>query len=133
LIILGGRNLYPQDLEAAASELPGFRPGRIAAFGVSVAERATEALVVVAETTEESADRVAGYVTELRRRLRERFGVIPWDTVLLKRGHLPLTTSGKLRRAKTREDYESNALREVVYRARSSRGAIEAGPGGAPE
>jgi acyl-CoA synthetase (AMP-forming)/AMP-acid ligase II len=131
LIILGGRNLYPQDLEAAASELPGFRPGRIAAFGVPVAERATEALVVVAETTEEDASRVAGHVTELRRRLRERFGVIPWDTVLLKRGHLPLTTSGKLRRAKTREDYESNALREVVYRARSSRGAIESVPGGA--
>lgn len=120
LIILGGRNLYPQDLEAVASELPGFRPGRVAAFGVPVAERATEALVVVAETTEEDASRVAGHVGELRRQLRERFGVIPWDTVLLRRGHLPLTTSGKLRRAKTREDYESNALREVVYRARSN-------------
>jgi acyl-CoA synthetase (AMP-forming)/AMP-acid ligase II len=133
LIIMGGRNLYPQDLEAAASELPGFRPGRVAAFGVALAERATEALVVVAETTEENADRVAGHVVELRRRLRERFGVIPWDTVLLKRGHLPLTTSGKLRRAKTREDYETNALREVVYRARSSRGAIESVSGGAAE
>ena len=133
LIILGGRNLYPQDLEAAASELPGFRPGRIAAFGVPVAERATEALVVVAETTEENVERVAGHVTELRRRLRERFGVIPWDTVLLKRGYLPLTTSGKLRRAKTREDYESNALREVVYRARSSRGTMESAPEGAGE
>lgn len=123
LIILGGRNLYPQDLEAVASELPGFRPGRVAAFGVSVAERATEALVVVAETTEEDSALVPGHVTELRRQLRERFGVIPWDTVLLKRGHLPLTTSGKLRRAKTREDYEAGALREVVYRARSGRAA----------
>jgi acyl-CoA synthetase (AMP-forming)/AMP-acid ligase II len=123
LIILGGRNLYPQDLEALASELPGFRPGRVAAFGVAVAERATEGLVVVAETTEENSALVAGHVTELRRQLRERFGVIPWDTVLLKRGHLPLTTSGKLRRAKTREDYETNALREVVYRARSGRAA----------
>jgi acyl-CoA synthetase (AMP-forming)/AMP-acid ligase II len=127
LIILGGRNLYPQDLEALASELPGFRPGRVAAFGVAVAERATEALVVVAETTEENTDLVAGHVTELRRQLRERFGVIPWDTVLLKRGHLPLTTSGKLRRAKTREDYEAGALREVVYRARPGRVAA-AGP-----
>jgi acyl-CoA synthetase (AMP-forming)/AMP-acid ligase II len=128
LIILGGRNLYPQDLEAVASELPGFRPGRVAAFGVAVAERATEALVVVAETTEENSDLVPGHVTELRRQLRERFGVIPWDTVLLKRGHLPLTTSGKLRRAKTREDYEAGALREVVYRARSGRAAVAAEP-----
>jgi acyl-CoA synthetase (AMP-forming)/AMP-acid ligase II len=124
LIILGGRNLYPQDLEAVASELPGFRPGRVAAFGVAVAERATEALVVVAETTEEDTARVPAHVTELRRQLRDRFGVIPWDTVLLKRGHLPLTTSGKLRRAKTREDYEAGALREVVYRARSGRSAV---------
>jgi acyl-CoA synthetase (AMP-forming)/AMP-acid ligase II len=72
-------------------------------------------------------------VTELRRHLRERFGVIPWDTVLLKRGHLPLTTSGKLRRAKTREEYESNALREVVYRARASRGTLAPAPAGVRE
>jgi len=118
LIILGGRNLYPQDVEAAAAELPGFRPGRIAAFGVSLAERTTQALVVVAETNGEEDD-APRQVVALRRRLRESFGVLPWDTVLLRRGQLPLTSSGKIRRAKAREEYEAGALREVVYRARS--------------
>ena len=34
LIIVGGRNLYPQEIEAEMGELPGLRPGRIAAFGL---------------------------------------------------------------------------------------------------
>jgi fatty-acyl-CoA synthase len=117
LIIIGGRNIYPQDLEAVAAELPGFRPGRIAAFGVTEPTRATEVLVLVAEYTEAS-DQAMQRVTELRRRLLERFGVVPHDTVLLGRGQIPVTTSGKIRRAQTRAEYERDTFSEVVYRLR---------------
>jgi acyl-CoA synthetase (AMP-forming)/AMP-acid ligase II len=118
LIIIGGRNYYPQDLEAAVEELPGFRVGRVAAFGVTERERATEVLVVVAETNGEPLENAVGSVAQLRQRLLSRFGVAPYDTVLLKRGKIPITTSGKIRRAQTRADYERNALRDVVYRLR---------------
>jgi acyl-CoA synthetase (AMP-forming)/AMP-acid ligase II len=117
LIIIGGRNIYPQDLEAVAAELPGFRPGRIAAFGVTEPGRATEVVVVVAEYTE-APDAAVHSVSELRRRLLERFGVIPHDTVLLGRGQIPVTTSGKIRRAQTRIEYERGAFSDVVYRVR---------------
>jgi acyl-CoA synthetase (AMP-forming)/AMP-acid ligase II len=118
LIIIGGRNYYPQDLEAAVEELPGFRAGRVAAFGVTERERATEVLVVVAEANGQPLENSAGSVAQLRQRLLNRFGVAPYDTVLLKRGKIPVTTSGKIRRAQTRADYERNALRDVVYRLR---------------
>lgn len=138
LIIIGGRNIYPQDLEALAAQLPGFRPGRVAAFGVNEPRRATEVLVVVAETTVE-IQRAAESVTELRRQLLERFGIVPYDTVLLKRGRIPVTTSGKIRRSQTRFEYERNTFQDVVYRLRpvasSGRGgsspeAAEPGPAG---
>jgi acyl-CoA synthetase (AMP-forming)/AMP-acid ligase II len=118
VIIIGGRNYYPQDLEAVAGELPMFRPGRIAAFGVTEPERATEVLVVVAETTAEDERTGAGSVAELRRQLLERFGVTPFDTVLLRKGQIPITTSGKIRRAQTRQEYQRNAFSEIVYRLR---------------
>jgi fatty-acyl-CoA synthase len=117
LIIIGGRNIYPQDLEAVAAELPGFRPGRIAAFGVTEPSRATEVVVVVAEYTAAPDDALQS-VGELRKRLLERFGVVPHDTVLLGRGQIPVTTSGKIRRAQTRIEYERGAFSDVVYRLR---------------
>jgi acyl-CoA synthetase (AMP-forming)/AMP-acid ligase II len=119
LIIIGGRNLYPQDLEAVAAELPGFRPGRVAAFGVAEPHRATEVLVVVAETTEERPNAPTRTVAELRQRLLSRCGVVPYDIVLLGRGQIPLTTSGKVRRFQARSAYERNGFRDVVYRLRS--------------
>ena len=118
LIIIGGRNLQPHDLEAVAAELPGLRPGRIAAFGVSDSGRATEVLVVVAEAVGMSSDEAAGLVSQFRQQLLNRFGVTPYDIVVVGRGEIPLTSSGKLRRSQARVEYERNAFREVVYRLR---------------
>jgi len=118
LVIIGGRNFYPQDLESVAGEVPGLRPGRAVAFGVTDAQLATQALVVVAETLDHATAGAAA--TALRRRLLERFGVTPQDIVLVPRGSLPLTTSGKLRRVQTRIEYERGAFPDAVYRARST-------------
>jgi len=117
LIIIGGRNLYPQDIEAAAAEVPGLRPGRVAALGVTEPERATEVLVLLAEFTAGPAT-AAATAAALRQQLRARFGVLPHDIVLLPRGQVPLTTSGKLRRAQARADYERGGFLDAVYRAR---------------
>jgi acyl-CoA synthetase (AMP-forming)/AMP-acid ligase II len=50
--------------------------------------------------------------------LRARFGILPHDIVLLPRGQVPLTTSGKLRRAQARADYERGGFLDALYRAR---------------
>ena len=72
--------------------------------------------MVVAETDESDTERAAAAVAELRRRMLDRFGVVPHDTVLVKRGAIPLTTSGKLRRSQARTEYQNDALRDVVFR-----------------
>lgn len=119
LIIIGGRNVYPQEVEEVAGKIHGFRPGRVAAFGMVEPERATEVMVVVAETAELPAKEATSAVAELRQQLLNRFGVVPYDTVLVRGGMIPRTTSGKLRRNQTREDYEAGRFPDAIYRARS--------------
>ena len=118
LIIVGGRNLYPQDIEATAAEVPGLRPGRIAAFGITEPERATEVLVLLAEFNNAAPESAASAASALRQRLRTRFAVTPYDIVLLRRGQIPLTTSGKIRRSQARLDYQRGVLANPVYQAR---------------
>jgi fatty-acyl-CoA synthase len=127
VIIIGGRNYYPQDIEAVAAEVPAFRPGRVAAFGFTEPVRSTEVLVMVAETTAEDSATAATAAAALRRQLLERFGLVPYDTVLLKRGRIPITTSGKIRRSQTRADYERDGLADVVYRLRPASPAAAPG------
>jgi acyl-CoA synthetase (AMP-forming)/AMP-acid ligase II len=58
LIIVGGKNIYPQDLEALAYEVPGVHPGRASAFGVFNDAIGTEDVVMVAEVdTDDPAER----------------------------------------------------------------------------
>jgi acyl-CoA synthetase (AMP-forming)/AMP-acid ligase II len=116
LIIIGGRNLYPHDLEAVAGEIAGLRPGRIVAFGLREPEKATEGLVIVAESTQADSHEAALCVGRLRRLLLDRFGIAPHDTVLVKRGQIPLTTSGKLRRSETKNVYERGGFGDALFR-----------------
>jgi acyl-CoA synthetase (AMP-forming)/AMP-acid ligase II len=53
MIIVGGRNVYPQDLESLSYEVPGVHAGRSVAFGVFNEEAGTEDVVIVAETDNE--------------------------------------------------------------------------------
>jgi 1-acyl-sn-glycerol-3-phosphate acyltransferase len=110
LIIKGGRNLVPQEIEDVAAEVAGVRRGCVVAFGVEHPELGTEGLVVVAETRLEGAherDRLAGEVTA---RVAAAIDVPPDRVVLVPPGSVPKTSSGKLRRAETRALYMSGAL-----------------------
>ena len=49
MIIVGGKNIYPQDLESLANEVPGVHPGRTVAFGIYDEEAGTEDVVIIAE------------------------------------------------------------------------------------
>ncbi len=110
MIIVGGRNLYPEDAERAAASVPGVRKGNAVAFGVlATAKRAREGLVVIAETRlvgEEAAKLAKQISTEVRKALR----VAADHVVLLVPGSLPKTPSGKLQRRLTRSLYEAGQL-----------------------
>ena len=110
LIIKGGRNLVPQEIEEAAAGVPGVRRGCVVAFGVENAALGTEGLVVVAETRitdEGERDRLAWAVTE---RVAEAVDVPPDQVLLVPPGAVPKTSSGKVRRAAAREQYLAGAL-----------------------
>lgn len=117
VIIKGGRNIYPQEVEAAVGELPGIRKGCVAVFGSADPHSGTERLVVAAETRETDAAALAA----LRRRVQDTVVALlgmPADDVVLSSGRIVLkTSSGKVRRAASRELYERGAAAGTAPRA----------------
>ena len=110
LIIRGGRNIHPAEIEAALSDLEGLRSGGIAVFGSPDPVSATERLIVMAETRR----RGDGERTQLERAIMGRASDIagaPPDRVLLVAPRtVPKTSSGKIRRAAARQMFESGAI-----------------------
>jgi 1-acyl-sn-glycerol-3-phosphate acyltransferase len=110
LIIKAGRNLIPQEIEAAASEVPGVRGGSVVAFGVPDPVLGTERIVVIAETKEESAAGRARIESEVERAVAELVGVPPDEVLTVAPGVVPKTSSGKIRHAACRESYQRGEL-----------------------
>ncbi len=103
LIIRGGRNIYPYDLEQAVGNIPGVRKGCVAVFGSPDPVSATERLVVLAETRESAAAARAALRHRINEVAVEVLGM-PADEVVLAPPHTVLkTSSGKIRRAASRE------------------------------
>lgn len=108
LIIKSGRNYHPQDIEHAVGELPGTRKGCVIAFGDEAADRG-ERLVVVAETTAAPA-RHDEIKASVRAAVIETTGTTCDDVVLIARGTMLKTSSGKLRRRETCQAYRDATL-----------------------
>jgi fatty-acyl-CoA synthase len=110
LVIKGGRNLVPQEIEELGASVPGVRRGCVVAFGVSSPDLGTERLVVVAETREEDARRRDQIAASLTDRVAAGLGLPPDEVVMVGPGVVPKTSSGKLRRAATRQLFLEGAL-----------------------
>ncbi|WP_259331966.1 AMP-binding protein [Pseudomonas sp. GW101-3H06] len=106
LIIRAGRNIYPYDVEAAVGNLPGLRKGCIAVFGSPDPATGTERLVVLAESLEKEAAARQQLQQEVNRIVVDLTGVSPDDIVLAPPHSVLKTSSGKIRRAASRELYE---------------------------
>jgi fatty-acyl-CoA synthase len=108
VIIMGGRNIYPTDIERAAGEADGVRAGNVVAVrldpGAGVGSSKRESFVVVVESRragdKEAEELIRKDVTS---RVVSSVGVRPARVVVLAPASLPKTPSGKLRRAATRE------------------------------
>lgn len=115
LIIMGGRNLYPQDLERLAEEAaPALVPGGSIAF--SVAEESGERLVLAAEVRRTEVRKVdpQNILQAIRSAMFKCEGVALSEVVLLRPGALPRTTSGKPRRSTCRNDYLAGDLISIA-------------------
>ncbi len=113
VLIIHGRNYYPQDIEEAAllaSTL--LRPGGAAAFTPDEDE---SRLVLVAEVQRSYKPGQGEVFDALRARIAEEFGLELSDLVLIRPATLPRTSSGKVARRETRQRHQDGGL-EVVER-----------------
>ena len=104
LVIVGGRNIYPHDVEAVVSEVPGVHPGRVVVFGVPHRGLATEGLVALVES-DEPEDGWPEVARAVRARVPTRLDLDLLDVRVVTKGALRKSTSGKLARAGNREWY----------------------------
>jgi acyl-CoA synthetase (AMP-forming)/AMP-acid ligase II/acyl carrier protein len=130
IIIIRGRNHYPQDIEATAENAhPVLRRGCSAAFGVTVANE--ERLVLVLEAAREARLRLDGaQVTEtVRCAVAAAHEIDVWTVVLLPPGGILKTSSGKIRRSATREAFLRREL-EPLYEFEADTRVLESPAGG---
>jgi 1-acyl-sn-glycerol-3-phosphate acyltransferase len=110
LVIRGGRNIHPEELELALGELDGVRRGGVAVVAGNDPQHATERLVVVAECDLHAPSARAALKAEITRRAVDLLGAPPDDVVLAPIGAIERTSSGKVRRAATRQALEDGTL-----------------------
>ena len=110
LIIVDGRNHYPQDIETTAADAsPSVRTGFVAAFSVPGEER--EEVVIVAERAPGAGRAEAAPIQEAIRAAVSRKHAVPVREVkLVAAGVIPRTTSGKLARRACRAEYLDGTL-----------------------
>ncbi len=106
VIIVGGRNVFPEDIERAAARVDGVRAGNVIAFGTT-GRRGREAIVVVAESKADEPDPVRSAVAA---RVTDAIGIPPSEIVLVAPGTLPKTSSGKLQRSLCKDRYLTSAF-----------------------
>jgi fatty-acyl-CoA synthase len=108
LIIVGGKNIYPQDIESIATEIDGVHPGRAVAFGIFNEEKGTEDVIVIAELDEDNAKRGVQLIAEeIRRKVTQNTAVSLRHVLLVNEKWLIKTSSGKIARAANRDKYIS--------------------------
>ncbi|MBL8352758.1 MAG: AMP-binding protein [Burkholderiaceae bacterium] len=118
IVIRGGRNLYPQEIEDAVGAVDGVRKGCIAVFGVADARSGTERLVVLAEQSLRSARDAAALREAVAHAVVDAIGE-PADEIVLAPPHTVLkTSSGKVRRSACRELYEQGRIGAAPLSAR---------------
>jgi acyl-CoA synthetase (AMP-forming)/AMP-acid ligase II len=105
LIIVGGRNIYPLDLETLAMEVPGVHAGRVSAFGVYNDESGTEDVVIVAEVDMQDPDERQRISNGIRLAVNRGSVVTLRSVYLVERHWLVKTSSGKNARLANRDKY----------------------------
>jgi acyl-CoA synthetase (AMP-forming)/AMP-acid ligase II len=105
IIIVGGKNIYPQDLEELVGEVPGVHPGRVVVFGIFNEEIGTEEVVVVAEADTPDAQERKRIEGKIRACVNQGADVAVRYIKVVDRGWLVKTSSGKMGRNLNREKY----------------------------
>lgn len=105
IIIVGGKNIYPQDLESIADGVPGVKAGRAVAFGVMDDRLGTESVVMVVEAETQDEDARFEIARQIRMRVAKETEVSLSDVRVVDLKWLHKTSSGKIARGANRDKY----------------------------
>jgi fatty-acyl-CoA synthase len=105
VIIMGGRNIYPTDIERAATSVEGVRAGNAVAVRLDAGTRRERFAVVLESKLAGDAEAERVLVKEVAARVRDAVDLRPFAVVVLPAGSLPKTPSGKVKRAATAAQY----------------------------
>ena len=105
MIIVGGKNIYPQDIEYLSMQVKGVHQGRVVAFGVINEKIGTEEVVVVAEIEAEMMRENDQIKEQIRKTIAQNSAITLKDAYVVQPKWLIKTSSGKIARTANREKY----------------------------
>jgi len=105
VLIVGGVNVFPQDIEGLATRVDGIVPGRVAAFSVFDHRLQTEHIVVVAESDLHDTAESRDVILEVRQRILAALQIANFEVRLVEPGWLVKSTAGKVARKANREKW----------------------------
>lgn len=117
IIIIGGQNIYAEDIEAVANSVDGVYPGRVVAFGIDDPAEGTQHLVVVAEMRGEfEMDRARVIQRGIQRLVASATGVTAREVKVVSERWIVKSTAGKISRRETRERFLEDVFNARVHR-----------------
>ncbi len=105
MIIVGGKNIYPQDLETLTSEVPGVHPGRTVAFGMYDEEAGTEEVVIIAEVDSEEPSEQEVIADAIRKHVTKSSAIALRHVRVVDEKWILKTSSGKTARSANKEKF----------------------------
>jgi len=105
IIIVGGKNIYPQDLESLASEVPGVHPGRTVAFGMYDEEAGTEEVVIIAEVDSEEPSEQEVIADAIRKHVTKSSAIALRHVRAVGEKWIVKTSSGKTARSANKDKF----------------------------
>ena len=121
IIIVGGQNIFPEDVEMVVGTADRIYPGRVAVFGVEDDEMGTEALAVVAEIRGDyDAETARTVEDEIRRLVQAAIGIAPRHVAVVPERWMVKSTAGKISRRDTKERLLRDMLGKIQAEAFSA-------------
>lgn len=118
IVIVGGNNIFPEDVEAVVNTIDGVYPGRVVAFGVEDEQYGTQALAVVAERKGDCSETAASALeAEIRKLVLTTIGIAPRHVAVVPQRWIVKSTAGKISRVETRERFLHERMVSTCERA----------------
>lgn len=106
IVIVGGNNVFPEDVECIVNAIEGIYPGRVVAFGVEDKDYGTQSLAIVAETKTEADEEMTNRLeAAVRKAVLTNIGIAPRHVAVVPQRWIVKSTAGKISRRETRERF----------------------------